>query len=269
MNYNSFEPSSALSAYIKCFWTLEDEAHPDPPKQRIVPDGCMEMIFQYGEPFRQFTDETNFIIQPTCFVFGQITRHLDIQPIGNTNIFSVRFHPAGFIPFSTFPPEQMENRAVPLSELFEAESSDLEKKMFSLTETSLKIKCVEDFLIKRLSQPEAADLIARRSVDLIMEVNGQMSVNELSEQVRVHKRQLERRFSKLIGLSPKELSRMIRIQSVIRSLMENNYENLTEVAYESGYFDQAHFIKDFREFTGESPGRFFSNNLKMATLFAE
>ena len=269
MKYNSFEPSANLKDYVKCYWTLYDEAQTAPLTQRILPDGCMEMIFHYGQHFVQIITEDNHVIQPLSFVFGQITKTLEIAPTGVTDIFSVRFHPGGFLPFAEFPLNEMENRAVPLTKLFGESGKVLEKQMLKLADTPLKIALIEEFLLNQLSKPQAADLLAKRSVDLIMEVKGQLDIGTLSEEMKLSRRGLERKFSKIIGLSPKELSRMVRMQSVLRSLFANNYENLTDIAYEFNYFDQAHFINDFKEFTGVSPKKFFSNNLKMASLFID
>src|SRR5690606_26948237 len=92
MTYHTYPPSNELSAFVKCYWTMESSGVPM-EKQRIVPDGCMEMIFHYGDLYRQYTDEGNSIVQPRCFVFGQITHPLDIEPTGETGIFAVRFYP--------------------------------------------------------------------------------------------------------------------------------------------------------------------------------
>ncbi|MGZ5220708.1 MAG: helix-turn-helix domain-containing protein, partial [Chitinophagaceae bacterium] len=79
---------------------------------------------------------------------------------------------------------------------------------------------------------------------------------------------MERKFVSAIGLSPKQLSRVVRLQATLKMLEQQNFGSLTSLAYENGYYDQAHFIKDFKEFTGTSPKFFFSENLKLATLFA-
>lgn len=269
MKYNSYEPSPALLAFIKCYWTLEEDAQEYPEVQRIVPDGCMEMIFQFGDVFRQKSKDGSSFLQPKSFVFGQITETLEIEPTGVTNIFSIRFQPGGFSPFSSSALKSMENKPVALNELFGESGEQLSEDMFAKKDNPARINCIETFLLNKLEGNEAHDLLAKRSVEIIMQVNGQLSVEQLSEQININRRNLERKFAKKIGLSPKELSRMVRIQSVLRSLIDNNYSNLTDVAYEFNYYDQAHFIKDFKEFTGESPGKYFSNNLKMAALFSE
>src|SRR5690606_32836910 len=107
MNYQTFEPSSELSSCIKCFWTLESPREENPERQTIVADGCIEMIFHYGDLYKQYLDATNSIIQPRCFVIGQLTQPLEIEPTGETKIFSVRFHPEGFTPFATIPIKEL------------------------------------------------------------------------------------------------------------------------------------------------------------------
>ncbi|MBX2965285.1 MAG: helix-turn-helix transcriptional regulator [Cyclobacteriaceae bacterium] len=267
MNYQTFQPQENLSAFVKCYWILEGDSQAISGKQRIVPDGCMEMIFHYGDLYRQYLPNGNSIVQPRCFVFGQISTSLDIEPTGDTGIFSVRFLPDGFTPFSALPLGTMENRAVPLQELFGEEGLELEKKMLQTQTVEERIKILETFLLNRLASPEAADRVVKSSVEVILNLNGNLSVDELSRQVNVNRRQLERKFSSIIGLSPKQLSKMIRLQATLKMLMNGEYTSLTAIAHEGEYYDQAHFIKDFKEFTGLSPRQFYADNLKMSSLF--
>ena len=69
MHYQTFDPAQDLNAVIKCYWTLEDTAKEMPQKQTIVPDGCMEMIFHYGDLYRQYLEDGSSIIQPAAFFF--------------------------------------------------------------------------------------------------------------------------------------------------------------------------------------------------------
>jgi AraC-like DNA-binding protein len=267
MEYQTFQPCTELSDFIKCFWTLEAPANNDSEKQRIVPDGCMEMIFHYGDLFKQYLPDGSNIIQPRCFVFGQVTSVLEIAPTGPTGILAVRFHPDGFIPFSCIPIHEMENRAISLPELFGAAGSELEAKVLKSLSTAERIAIIERFLLGKLSTSEAADRIAKASVEVLLQLKGEVSVNELAEQLKINRRQLERKFSSTIGLSPKQFSKIIRLQATLKMMGKGEYANLTAVAYENGYFDQAHFIKDFKEFTGISPKQFYAGNLRMSALF--
>lgn len=267
MNYKTYESSIELSAFIKCYWTLDAPKELKPEKQRIVSDGCMEMIFHYGDKFKQYSEDGSSIVQPQCFVFGQITLPLDIEPTGKTGIFSVRFHPGGFLPFSNVPISSMENRAVPLTELFPDDAITLENSVLNASTHEERINLVESFLLRKLARPESIDRIVKSCVELILQLNGQLSVGDLSERLNVNRRHLERKFLKVIGLSPKQLLKIVRLQSTLKYLADKNFENLTSVAHEAAYYDQAHFIKDFKEFTGLSPKKFFDNKLKMSSLF--
>lgn len=268
MIYNTISPGTNLQAFIKCYWTLEAPAITKPEKQRIVPDGCMEMIFNYGDRYRQYTDEEKFILQPLSFVFGQITKPLDIEASGVTGIFAIRFLPGGFIPFATVPISDMENLAVPLPELFGEAGQLLEETVIHASTNEERVNLVEAFLLSRVMKAETVNSIIKSCVEVMIQENGQLSVDELSDHVKINRRQLERKFASTIGLSPKQLSKIIRLQNTLKMLVNKQFTSLTAVAYEGDYYDQAHFIKDFKEFTGMSPKKFYADNLKMSSLFS-
>ncbi len=267
MNYQTFEPSHDLTKLIKCYWTLESQREKTTEKQTIVPDGCMEMIFHYGDLYRQYLENGNSLIQPKSFVIGQLTRPLEIEPTGVTGIFSVRFHPNGFLPFATISLKEIENTAVSLEKLFGKDGQEIEQKILTATSTSKRIKLIETFLLNRLADTKTIDRIVKSTVETILTANGQLSVDELSKQTNVNRRQLERKFSSTIGLSPKQLSKTIRLQATLKILLNKKFTSLTALAYENEYYDQAHFIKDFKELTGFTPKEFYGNNLKMSSLF--
>jgi len=267
MNYQTFESDQDLTAFIKCYWTLESPKEQTSEKQTIVPDGCMEMIFHYGDLYKQYMDNGNSIVQPRCFVIGQLTRPLEIKPTGETGIFSVRFHPEGFLPFTTLPIKEMENTAVSLEKLFGKDGQEIGEQVLKANSTSERIKLVEIFLLDRLTDIETIDRIVRSTVETIITANGQLSINELSRDSKVNRRQLLRKFYSAIGLSPKQLSRTIRLQATLKMLLSDQFSNLAELAYENEYYDQAHFIKEFKEFTGSTPKEVYGNHLKMSSLF--
>lgn len=267
MNYQTFEPDQDLTAFIKCYWTLESPKEEMPEKQTIVPDGCMEMIFHYGDLYKQYLDNGNSIIQPRCFVIGQLIQPLIIEPTGETGIFSVRFHPEGFLPFTTNLIKEMENTAVSLEKLFGKDGQEISLQILNANSTSERIKLIEIFLLNRLTDIKNIDRIVKSTVGMIITANGQLPVDELSKKTNLNRRQLLRKFSSVIGLSPKQLSRTIRLQAALKMLLNDQFSNLAELAYENEYYDQAHFIKDFKEFTGCTPKEFYGTHLRMSSLF--
>lgn len=267
MDYKTINPGPDLGLFVRCYWTLDAPKETEPHRQRIIPDGCVEMIFHYGDLCKQYLEGGSSILQPKCFVFGQVTRPLDIEPTGRTGIFAVRFNPDGFVPFATKPLSTMENRAVALEELFGNDGLQLESDILTARTTADRVKIIELFLNERVGSAELIDKIIKSTIAAMFTLNGELSVSEISKEMKVNRRQLQRRFSAVIGLSPKQLSKIIRLQAAIKLLMNNEQGNLTDIAYEGNYYDQAHFIKDFKEFTGVSPKKFYSGQLKMSSLF--
>ncbi|AOM80108.1 helix-turn-helix domain-containing protein [Pedobacter steynii] len=267
MNYQIFEPSDDLAAVVRCYWTLESPKEKTPERNTIVPDGSMKMIFHYGDLYKHYAENGNNTLLPRCFVIGQLTGPFEVEPTGETGIFFVRFHPNGFLPFATIPIKEMENTAVPLEKLFGKEGQDIEQKILKAKSTQDRIGLIESFLFSRLANTEAFDQIVKSTVETILTANGQLSIDELSRQTNINRRQLERKFSSVVGLSPKQLSKTIRLQATLKTLLTKKVSSLTTLAYEGEYYDQAHFIKDFKEFTGITPKEFYGDLLKMSLIF--
>ncbi|WP_194778312.1 helix-turn-helix domain-containing protein [Pararhodonellum marinum] len=267
MEAKIFEPNSELSDFVRCYWTLEGAKEDTPVKNTIVPDGTMKLIFHYGETYKHHPGNGESIILPKCFLIGQLTKPYVVEPIGITGSFVVRFHPNGFVPFSTIPIKEMENTAIPLNKLFGKEGEEIGEKILNANSTSERINLIEAFLLKRLTDKQTIDKIAKSTIETILNAKGQFSVNEHAAKIKINRRQLARKFSSTIGLSPKQLSKTIRIQAALKSLLTKDVDKLTDLAYENEYFDQAHFIKEFKEFTGLTPKEFYGEDLKMSLIF--
>lgn len=269
MDYKTYEPHTDLKSLISCYWTLEVPKQPEPQKQRIVPDGCIEMAFILGDDIKRYTSENDFILQPREMVLGQTIAPFYIEPTGYVNTFAVRFYPYGFANFVSEPISNLANKETPINQLFEKETADhLEQKISNAENTEQRISIIETFLLERLNEEKTIDTIVKNTVDSLISSNGSASINSILKDDLSKRRQLERNFKKQIGVSPKQLGKVIRLQTALKMLLDSKPESLTNIAYESDYFDQAHFIKDFREFTGINPKEFITNeNLALSALF--
>src|SRR5690606_2569959 len=145
MDYQTYEPCEDLRPFIKCFWTLEGPQDAGVSKQKILPDGCMEMIFHYGDLYEQYRGDGTSFVQPRCFLYGQITTDLEIAPTGKTGIFSARFHPHGLAPLLMIEVERLANKATPLIEVFGEITKPLESNILSAQTTKERIVFLEDF----------------------------------------------------------------------------------------------------------------------------
>ena len=276
MNYQTFQPHPDLESLVNCYWTLEVPAENDSQRQRIIPDGCIEMAFILGDDIKRYTGllgkrttEDGFILQPRAMVLGQIIEPFYIEPTGYVNTFAIRFYPYGFSNFVTMSIKNLANKETPIALLFEEKTAnELERKIVQATSTEQRIEIIENFLLDKMNDQTTIDNIVKMTIDALLLTNGSASINTILKEDLSRRWQLERNFLKQIGVSPKQLGKVIRIQTALKLLLNEKAGNLTNVAYESEFYDQAHFIKDFKEFTGINPKEFLGNeNMALSTLF--
>ncbi|NSL86218.1 AraC family transcriptional regulator [Chitinophaga sp. Mgbs1] len=272
MNYETFLPHQDLRSFVKCFWTLEVPANESSARQRILPDGCIELFFILGDDIKRFTSEEEFIIQPREMVLGQITRPYFIQPAGYVHSFAVRFYPYGFANLVTVPLDQLADTETPLAQLFGEETAgQLSQGIISAAGTPQRIQIMENFLLDSIQHKVTIDHIVKSTVDALIATNGSQPIHAILKAQLSKRRQLERKFIKQIGISPKQLGKVIRLQAVLKMILDQPSGQLTNIAYEGEYHDQAHFIKDFKEFTGASPRHFLCDSAMAlsAALYAK
>jgi AraC-like DNA-binding protein len=222
MRYAEHSPCAKLAGYIACYWTLDGRSR---APELILPDGCMEMIANYEEPFEALSPRGVLEPQPQTFVVGQITRAMVVRPRGRAGVFGVRFRPGGARAFLPFPQQEIAGRVVSLDLVYPGERRELEDRLGSARSDQERVAAADAFLLPRCS--ETARIPAGLSA-----------------------RQYRRRFEQEVGLTPKAFERVRRLQRAIGTLSKGS---LAEVAAEAGYYDQSHFIRDFREFSGMTP----------------
>lgn len=269
MNYQTFQPHPDLKSIISCYWTLEVPSDTDAQKQRIVPDGCIEMAFILGDNIRRYISEDEFILQPRAMVLGQTIEPFYIEPTGYVNTFAIRFYPLGFSNFVAEPIKNLANKETPLELLFDEKiAKELEQKIIQATGVEQRIEIIEEFLLARFSDESTIENSVKTTVDALLATNGNATIKTILNDDLTKRRQLERKFVQQIGVSPKQLGKLIRLQTALKMLLSDEAENLTNIAYESDYYDQAHFIKDFKEFTGTNPKAFLGHeNMALSALF--
>jgi hypothetical protein len=257
LKYLTFKPKKDLESLVKCYWTLEVPFQAHTQKQLIIPDGCIEMIFILGDDVKRYTSGNRFILQPRNMVLGQITQPFYIQPTGFVNTFAVRFYPYGFANFVSMPFKNLANKETPLKQLFgEKASKELGQKIKQATSTNRRIQIVETFLLNKLKQKLTIDKIVKTTIDAMILTKGSVPITSILKEDLSKRRQIERKFIEKVGISPKKLGKVIRLQAALKMLLNRQSESLTRIAYDNDYYDQAHFTKDFKDFTGTTPKEF-------------
>lgn len=266
MEYEQYVPHERLSPFIKCYWSLESGADSAPhSRERVFPDGCVELLFHYGDLFTKFSATGRPQIQPRNFIHGQIKKFIELEATGKIGMLSIRFHASGLRPFVDFGVDAITGSLLPLAEVW-PDGKLLENNMTHCQNNRQRIAFVEEFLLSKLN-PGKNDQAIAECVRLITATGGIIAVEELSANLNMGTRQLERRFLASVGLSLKIFSRIIRFNNALQLIGKKDFSTFTSVAHHGGFYDQAHFIKDFRDLTGLNPRQYFSENLDMVKFF--
>lgn len=269
MDYKTFKPNPDLESIVNFYWTLKVPYNPNNKKQKIIPDSFIEMTFNFGDKIKRYTSENTFVTHYNAMVMGQRTKPYYIEPMGNVDTFAICFYPHGFANFVNISLENLVDKEIAITKLFgELPAKKLEQKIGNASNTPKRIKIIEEFLLNKLNEHTTIDSIVKKTVDILISTNGSSSIHTILKQDLSKRRQLERNFKKQIGISPKQLGKVIRLQAALKIMLEDNADNLTNIAYRSDYFDQAHFIKDFKKFIGTTPKDFLKNeNMMLSSLF--
>lgn len=256
MNFLFVKPSPALSQYIRHYWVLEADASEGEVCERVIPTGNIELMFHYKKPFVCKTDNTSRIKQPRSLISGISSLYSDVATNGDSGVIAVTFYPSKASNFFRFPMLEIENIHVGLGEIYNSQIREVEEKLYCSKNTQQRIQIIEQFLINNIKPVKGNDsLLIKEGISIINQNKGLINTNSLSTKLYTTPKTLERKFTILVGKSPKQFCKIIRFQSIIQSLKNKN-KNFTQIAYEFGYFDQAHFIKDFKSLSGYTPKEF-------------
>lgn len=244
------QPAAPLTPYVRHYWLLEsdDITH----VQRVIPTGHVELVFHRGSPLLR-----NGQIIPRTSVAGQSHSFADLRLTGTVNMIVVVFHSFGAKAFFDMPLHELGGRVVPADELNLAGWKELEDKLSADVEDIDCIRMIEAFLMSRLRP--IPDYNYKRMAAAVQSVNssaGALSVSQLAAEVCLSNKQFLRIFNEHVGTSPKEFMRVIRFHKALFILQNNPRMSFTRLACECGYYDQAHMIRDFRLFSGYTPGEY-------------
>lgn len=266
MLYRLYMPNSFLSGFVKCYWSLEGEELPG-TQQRIFPDGCIELVFHYGNLFKKYYPDGATALQPRSFIHGQLTRFIGIGGNGKVGMFSVRFQPHGLNPFTNIGTHEINDNNIQIADIWGATGRELENCMLEAANNEQRVQIIEQFLSHQL-QPSSINPIISHCITMINQANGAINIEDLSAKLNIGRRHLERQFIEAVGLNPKQYARISRFQYVLSLAEQKRYNTLTDLAYNGGFYDQSHFIKDFREFSGLSPKQYFAEHLPLVKFFS-
>jgi AraC-like DNA-binding protein len=257
MQFQFFNPQPVLAPYIQQYWIMESSGIEEKVTERVIPTGNVQLMFHYGNPFCANNALKEENQQPRSLVSGLTTHFFDASTQGKTGVLAVVFHPLGACNFFRFSMSELEDLTLNLDDVFHNEMAEIEEQLFLANSNHTRVQIIESFLMKKIGLRPAHDLaLMQKAFREINNHRAQISTAELSSLLAMTPRNLERKFAALVGKSPKQFIRLTRFQHIVNDLRKCNQTNLTDFAFRFGYFDQSHFIRDFKELSGYTPGEF-------------
>jgi AraC-like DNA-binding protein len=258
MQFQVIQPQGILQQFVKYYWIMESDADENKVTERVIPTENIQIMFHYKNPFLVTNPNQETEIQSHSFISGLSNSYCDVCTNGEAGVIAVTFHPAGACYFFDFPLYEIENQSINLNDIFQADIRIMEEKLQGLHTTNERIECVEKFLLRRFKLISNYDYqLITSGINLIKTNNSLITANELSSKLFITPKSLERKFSKYIGKTPKQFIKLIRFQKIIAHFEHTKYTQMNIFANEIGYYDQAHFTKEFKTFSGLTPREYF------------
>jgi AraC-like DNA-binding protein len=254
-SYHSSRPGPPLASFVEVFWLHESYA-PSSPAERILPTGTVELVINLRGGVLRVADGH----QPQRFqsfrgavVCGPHAASFVIDTSQPAALLGLHFKPGGAFPFFPVPPEELHNRHVALADLWGAAATELLEQLSAAPTASAAFRVVEQALLAQAVQPLALHPAVAFALHALQSGAHPPTIAAVTDQIGLSSRRFSRLFREQVGLTPKRFSRVQRFQSVLGHLQTARQVHWADVALACGYFDQAHFVHDFRAFSGFTP----------------
>jgi AraC-like DNA-binding protein len=247
-----------LQPYISMICTMDCSAMLEPHAFRVLPDACAELFVNYSSLPLAGISGTSTAESSRSFTTFRMSSYMDVSMHPGTACVAVWFRPGKAYRFFPAPMNELSDKVAGLSILWK-EAAWLEEKVAGATNDEDRVRIVQDILLQKLLKLKRDDSHVAFCLWQVNNAQGLLSVRELSEKANISSRQLGRRFNDSVGLSPKEFTRISRFIHSLKQLKKFPSQSLTSLAYNSGYYDQSHFIRDFKDYAGVTPGELLNS----------
>ncbi len=254
LNYQIYPPPPELQAYVRAFWVLEgspDYIH------RSMADACVTIVFHYRGKFNRLAPsgvsrEGITSLNGPC---QQFTRYHTQEGFG---LFGVYLYPYALRDILGLAPESLTGASFSLPEALGEEGRDLEDKVLQCSNNSQRVNMLCTYFLKKLGKRRSSVISGAMyyAMQFCFARKGQVDIRELASLANLSRRQLERKFKQATGLSPKRFCQLLRFQAALKEYPSSK-KSLVAIALEYGYYDQSHFIQEFKRFSGYTPGQWF------------
>jgi AraC-like DNA-binding protein len=263
VKYIELPPPPALIDIVHCFWFLSGDLSAT-EEQPVVADGRLEIILHLAEPFAARDSDRRWRAQADALMAGQLTAPIRIRPRGVSDVVGIRFTTDGAHAVVKVPLAELNDRVVPLADVAPSLTDALRLALYRTETPQQRVVALTAALTRHLHRPIDS---AVRSVVQLLDDPRAPSIAQVADHHGFTARTVERRVMAATGLAPMELRAVLRFRRCYQWLGVSPTGQWGRVAIRSGYYDQAHCIRDFRRFTGVAPGEWFGRETALADAF--
>jgi AraC-like DNA-binding protein len=218
-------------------------------------DGCAEIIFHYNGKFAELEGERR-VSQSSSMIHAQSQRFRRFETKENFGIFGAYLYPFAIPYIFSVPALHLSNLMPDLHSFLGSDGNTLEDQIMCASDNQERARILSAYLTNRILKNFRKEPPVFAAVNYIIHTKGLVAIEKLAHHFCLSPRQFERKFKEFAGFTPKLYSRIIRFGNTANEY-GNKTLSLTEIAYKYGYYDQSHFIHDFKEFSGFHPGEYF------------
>lgn len=266
MHYSEVDVPIGLRPFVRAIWHLHGTTI-DGPAEPIVPDGCMEIILNFGDRVLQHGVDAQPTVQPTQMVVGQLRDPIVIAPTQRVDIWGIRLQPWAGGSFIGIPARELTGHSIAIADLGCSTFADDLAATCSARDDRERSALIAAALTRRArSVGELSPnviVLARRA----MTANMEPTVGALAARLGLSARRVQVVFAEMVGLSPKVLMRIGRFQRALAFARTNPRRSLSSVAAECGYYDHAHLVRDSQQFAGRSPSAVIGDSTTITEFF--
>lgn len=260
MEFGYLTPPPNIAVAVKAVWMARGTRAEFERSDPIVPDGCVEMVFNFADPFREGAAR-----QPADLLVGQMMRPTVATPTGAVDLIGFRLSPGRAGAMLRTPMWELRDRMVRVSDLINGAGGWIDD--FRELPPEARLAQLASRLADRCARVDLGRVrIVESALSRINEQRGSISIEQLAREAGVSRRHLERQFNEQVGLGAKQVARIARVQAALRIVKTEPDLAGVEIALQCGFADQAHLIKECRAIAGVTPARFLSTANSLSTL---
>lgn len=256
LQYQVIPPHPLLASHIGCYWILRTPTGQPARRELILPDGYAELILNYGKSYTWHNQlqQDERVIKTVHFV-GERDTSILVDLEGGLNQIGVKFKPSGLFALLRQPLHELANQMVSPDELNTKIIQELSEQVFDAKTDTAKVAVLNRFFIRHLVNIERSDHLAEQAIQIILRSQGNLRIDDLTNIFDIHYKTLERKFKTYIGLTPKVFARVIRFKHTYKQFHTTAVQD-PSFFLDLGYYDQNHFIKDFKYFLHTTPAAY-------------